>query len=474
MQPQSKRQKLNSYSPTPPEPVLLSESGLEDTIQTILNELNVRSKVQEDINTLTNEINPTIQFYKQKFHMGTLNVDDSSGDIANILVKCQKLLEIVPVTNSVIRQQNRITDCFSGIVCLLALKHFLFGGDGGLITLAALKSASSHNLDVSDTEYLLGIINFSKELERYAVGRATFGDIKSVVLCKAVVTEILEELMKFDFRNGPIRRQYDGVKYCKKRLEDILYELSLGMNESNSKQFNAPTNYNPLSKDEFKGLQDRMKEYDQLRENVIKQSRDIQKLGKNCVYSLHRGGKSILKAREQLIEGKQKAIEIASTYLKMEPTLRNGTYANAIEEWAEGRIYEEWLKCDDSNKILSLREIRQDIPELTIDEYLGGLGDFTGEVGRFAVAAATRRDKALVTKARIVVMNVSKILLHINMNGKVPSRMFKKISTLRNNLKKLELLSYELSLVKGSIATDGASTGVGGNNKKSNDDDDDE
>ena len=71
-------------------------------------------------------------------------------------------------------------------------------------------------------------------------------------------------------------------------------------------------------------------------------------------------------------------------------------------------------------------------------------------------------------------MNVSKILLHINMNGKVPSRMFKKISTLRNNLKKLELLSYELSLVKGSIATDGASTGVGGNNKKSNDDDDDE
>ena len=76
-------------------------------------------------------------------------------------------------------------------------------------------------------------------------------------------------------------------------------------------------------------------------------------------------------------------------------------------------------------KFLSLKDIRRDIPEMTLDEYLGGLGDFTGEVGRFAVAAATRRDKAMVKKAKNVVMTVTKILLHINMNGKVPSRMSK-------------------------------------------------
>ena len=156
-----------------------------------------------------------------------------------------------------------------------------------------------------------------------------------------------------------------------------------------------------------------------------------------------------MKAREQLEDGRTKASDIVRSYLTKEPTLRNGTYANAIEEWAEGRIYEEWLQ---SQKILSLKDIRRDIPEMTLDEYLGGLGDFTGEVGRFAVAAATRRDKAMVKKAKNVVMTVTKILLHINMNGKVPSRMFKKISTLRNNLKKLEHLNYEMSLVKGSRA----------------------
>lgn len=33
--------------------------------------------------------------------------------------------------------------------------------------------------------------------------------------------------MKFDFRNGPLRKKYDSVKYAVRRLETILYELSL-------------------------------------------------------------------------------------------------------------------------------------------------------------------------------------------------------------------------------------------------------
>ena len=70
----NKRQKLNMYTPSPPELMSLQDGdgGLEDTIQTILKELNDRSGTQEQINLLTNEINPTMEFYKQKFHMGVL------------------------------------------------------------------------------------------------------------------------------------------------------------------------------------------------------------------------------------------------------------------------------------------------------------------------------------------------------------------------------------------------------------------
>jgi hypothetical protein len=34
-------------------------------------------------------------------------------------------------------------------------------------------------------------------------------------------------MLEFDFRNGPLRRKYDGLKYCLKTIEDISFELSL-------------------------------------------------------------------------------------------------------------------------------------------------------------------------------------------------------------------------------------------------------
>ena len=79
----------------------------------------------------------------------------------------------------------------------------------------------------TNEEYICGVIHFCQELGRYAVGRATVGDSGSVVLCRDLVQQLFGQLLEFDFRNGPLRRKYDGVKYVLRRLEDVLYELSL-------------------------------------------------------------------------------------------------------------------------------------------------------------------------------------------------------------------------------------------------------
>ena len=33
--------------------------------------------------------------------------------------------------------------------------------------------------------------------------------------------------LKFDFRNGALRKKYDGLKYTLRKMENTLYELSL-------------------------------------------------------------------------------------------------------------------------------------------------------------------------------------------------------------------------------------------------------
>ena len=67
------------------------------------------------------------------------------------------------------------------------------------------------------------------------------------------------------------------------------------------------------------------------------------------------------------------------------PLLRNGAFSNSLEEWAEAAITLEWAK---SRRVLSIKEIAGGM--LTNHEYIGALSDFTGEVGRMAVAFASK------------------------------------------------------------------------------------
>ena len=130
--------------------------------------------------------------------------------------------------------------------------------------------------------------------------------------------------------------------------------------------------------------------------------------------------------------------------------MRPGTSARRVPSflrYVSGAAAGEWLK--DNSTIVSIGDLRKEI-HVTADEYLGGLGDFTGEVGRWAVAAATKRDSASVMSALVAIMQVMNILLDISESGDMPGRINKKLGALRKNLTKLEQLRYELALVKGT------------------------
>ena len=49
----------------------------------------------------------------------------------------------------------------------------------------------------------------------------------SISVCLRLVRELNGKMLEFDFRNGPLRRKYDGLKYAVKAIEDIYFELSL-------------------------------------------------------------------------------------------------------------------------------------------------------------------------------------------------------------------------------------------------------
>eukprot|EP00343_Euplotes_focardii_P011395 CAMPEP_0205831690 /NCGR_PEP_ID=MMETSP0206-20130828/44798_1 /ASSEMBLY_ACC=CAM_ASM_000279 /TAXON_ID=36767 /ORGANISM="Euplotes focardii, Strain TN1" /LENGTH=182 /DNA_ID=CAMNT_0053136555 /DNA_START=42 /DNA_END=587 /DNA_ORIENTATION=- len=157
------------------------------------------------------------------------------------------------------------------------------------------------------------------------------------------------------------------------------------MDESKQDSAAVPV-FNEANAREFAEIRTRLKAYDTTRETVIKRCRDVQKLSKNSIYSMHRG--ALEKAQKQLAEAKTLAEDIIPQ-LEEYPALRKGSYSNAMEEYAEAMLFLVWLQ----ERVVAPPER---LVLVNTEEYVGGLADFTGELGRFAVAAATRRDAETV------------------------------------------------------------------------------
>jgi predicted translin family RNA/ssDNA-binding protein len=135
-----------------------------------------------------------------------------------------------------------------------------------------------------------------------------------------------------------------------------------------------------------------------------------------------------------------------------EPGLRSGSFTNLLEEYAEAKLFYAWLYGDTTQvpemtpgqppaRLLQWDEFEP--LELTTVEYLGGLCDLTGEVGRVGVHKATARDKEGI---KLCLATNRSILTALQMMERIPQELGKKMDVLKRSVEKLERILYELSL----------------------------
>ena len=83
------------------------------------------------------------------------------------------------------------------------------------------------DLGLDAESYLLGLCDLSGELVRNAIHEVINDEVANALKVKDFVNELFWELSQFDFRNGELRRKYDGIKYDLKKLEDLALQLKL-------------------------------------------------------------------------------------------------------------------------------------------------------------------------------------------------------------------------------------------------------
>ena len=301
----------------------------------------------------------------------------------------------------------------------------------------------------SDGEWLQGLIQATHEMVKYAAGAATVGDTVTVEASRDAVSALHEALLTFDLRNGPLRKSYDGVKYCVRRLEELLYDLSLaghsvGVRGVPPAPLIGGGRRGPLL--DVQALVEAREAYeahDAARELCLKRCRDVQKLAKQAIFSLHRA--EAPRAAKQIDEAASLARELLDLVVLPRPALRSqGAVRSCLEELAEAILFRAWLEAP-LESLLLRRDDSSFRGLLDSDEYIGGLCDLTGEIGRYAVGRATVRDAPAVRSALATCLLVQTAILRLGAARRVERS---KGDALRNTVRKLEQLMYELSLAQ--------------------------
>jgi predicted translin family RNA/ssDNA-binding protein len=326
------------------------------------------------------------------------------------------------------------------VVNLYAYAHFLKTG-------SVLELSESIQSQFTDEEFLAGAcMGLAHDLERYALGRATMRDIESIKAARTVVSRLFEYLLQFDFRNGPLRRKYDGVKYALKNIETFLYELAITSPAGEPDNKKVKVDEPPLLQQEaWQALKARMEHRDELRERLIKKSRDGQKAAKQAIFALQRG--DVKRAQTLLNECQVCIQEHLWPIVQEEPPLRYGSFAGVLEEYVEAKLFMAWLygkegdvKESPATTLLALSDFAEYVEP---EDYIGGLCDLTGEVGRYAVQRGTSRDVASV---QLCWQTTTHIYTHLQQLERLPQGVGKKLDGLRRSVDKLERMMYEMSL----------------------------
>lgn len=76
-------------------------------------------------------------------------------------------------------------------------------------------------------EYLQALISLIEELARLAINSVTLGDYHRPLQISRFIKDIFAGFQILNLKNDALRRRSDGIKYSVKKVEDVVYDLSL-------------------------------------------------------------------------------------------------------------------------------------------------------------------------------------------------------------------------------------------------------
>uniref|UniRef100_A0A0A9XTH9 Translin n=1 Tax=Lygus hesperus TaxID=30085 RepID=A0A0A9XTH9_LYGHE len=189
-------------------------------------------EIVRDLEKISREISTT----QQRIHLdlGLQQVPEILSKTKDLLESCgplfHKLSETIP-KNEFYKYHDSWKFVTQRLVFAAALRHFLLNQelllkeDAAQILSLKPEPAEGFHLDLED--YLHGLLSLTSELARLSVTSATSGDYQLPIKISSFVSELNAGFMLMNFKNDSLRKRYDALKYDQKKIEEIVYDLSI-------------------------------------------------------------------------------------------------------------------------------------------------------------------------------------------------------------------------------------------------------
>lgn len=184
-----------------------------------------------------------------------------------------------------------------------------------------------------------------------------------------------------------------------------------------------------LDKRDFAVIRKKLESYEKKREETIQKSRIIIKVSKEIIYALHRNDMRKAEA----------SVKNIKALIKKLSTKSHGTGMNSVaqQEYVEALAFYGFIV---KKKIPTCKELN-----VGVENYLMGLCDLTGELGRKAVNEAIKRNHKIVYEIKELVTDIYGEFLKFELRN---SELRKKSDAIKWNLKKLEDLMFSIKIRK--------------------------
>lgn len=97
-------------------------------------------------------------------------------------------------------------------------------------------------------DYLWGVCQCVSDLPRMAMNRVTLGDYATPRRNAQFAANVFDAFLQCNFRNDFLRKKFDGMKYDVKKLEELIYDLSVrGLLKDKAASIAAPVTADPAN-----------------------------------------------------------------------------------------------------------------------------------------------------------------------------------------------------------------------------------